>query len=242
MGNSPLLVIGSKNYSSWSLRPWLFLRKVGFDFREQLVYFDAADYQAQIAAVSPSRRVPLLIDDGVKIWDSLAICEYAAERTGRGLPKDSAARAVSRSLAAEMHSGFQALRSACPMNVRALQRRVPATPELKSDIARVDDLWSECRQRYGAGGGWLFGEFSIADAMFAPVVFRFRTYGPTLSPGSAAYAEHVLKDPILREWREASEQEGHPLPETDRLGIGIIDGDVNDSASIDDVVYGRDAP
>jgi len=218
MSNPPLLVIGAKNYSSWSLRPWLFLRKVGFDFREHVVYFDAADYQAQIAAVSPSRRVPLLIDGDLKIWDSLAICEYAAERTGRGLPQDRAARAVSRSAAAEMHSGFQALRSACPMNVRALDRHVPSTPELQSDIARIDDLWTECRQRYGAVGGWLFGEFSIADAMFAPVVFRFRTYGAALSKAAAAYAGHVQADPMLREWREASEQEGHPLPQTDSLG------------------------
>src|SRR5882757_8122067 len=103
----PLLVIGSKNYSSWSLRPWLFLRKVGFEFQERVVHFDAADYRAQIAAYSPSERVPLLIDDGLKIWDSLAICEYAAESTQRGLPQDRAARALARSVAAEMHSGFQ---------------------------------------------------------------------------------------------------------------------------------------
>jgi glutathione S-transferase len=212
------LVIGSKNYSSWSLRPWIFLRKAGFEFREQIVYFDESDYQAQIAALSPSRRVPLLIDGGVKIWDSLAICEYVAELKGLGLPKDGAARAQARSIAAEMHSGFQTLRNECPMNVRARNRRVPLTPQLQADMARVDEIWSGCRVCYGAGGGWLFGEFSIADAMFAPVFFRFQTYGAALSASSQTYLEHALSDPAVLEWQVASMQEGHPLPFVDQVG------------------------
>ena len=212
------LYIGSKNYSSWSLRPWLFLRKVGFKFREQIIHFDAPDYQAQIAAVSPSRRVPLLIDGGVKIWDSLSICEYAADAAGKGLPAQRTARALARSLAAEMHSGFQALRNECPMNVRARRRSVALTPQLKADVERIDTLWSDCRQEFGAAGEWLFGEFSIADAMFAPVWFRFQTYGADLRPAAQAYLEQALKDPILSEWQEAAEREGHPLPEVDRLG------------------------
>lgn len=215
-----VLLIGSKNYSSWSLRPWLFLRKAGFEFREQLIYFDDSDYQAQIAALSPSRRVPLLIDGaGVKIWDSLAICEYVAELTGFGLPKDRAARAQARSVAAEMHSGFQTLRSECPMNVRARNRRVPLTPQLQADIARVDEIWSGCRKSYGAGAGWLFGDFSIADAMFAPVFFRFQSYGLALSAASQGYLGHALIDPAVREWQDASMQEGHPLPMVDRVGV-----------------------
>jgi glutathione S-transferase len=219
--DTALLVIGSKNYSSWSLRPWLFLRKVAFDFREHLVYFDAPDYRAQIAAVSPSQRVPLLVDQGISIWDSLAICEYAAERTGKGMPKERPARAVARSVAAEMHSGFQTLRNDCPMNVRARDRRVAPTPQLTGDIARIDALWTDCRERFGAaaGGPWLFGDFSIADAMFAPVIFRFQTYGADLSPASAAYARHVLADALMVQWQEDSRQEGHPLPQTDRLGL-----------------------
>ena len=221
MSNTPLLVMGSKNYSSWSLRPWLFLRKVGFDFREHLIHFDAADYQAQIAALSPSRRVPLLIDGGVKIRDSLAICEYAAECTGRGLLEDRTARALARSAAAEMHSGFQTLRNECPMNVRELHRHVPPTPQLHADIARIDEIWSDCLRSHGDGGGWLFGEFSIADAMFAPVLFRFRTYGATLGNASHAYLRHALADSALNEWRVAAEQEGHPLPEVD--GIGVVE-------------------
>jgi glutathione S-transferase len=215
---TPTLLIGSKNYSSWSLRPWLFLRKAGFEFREQIVYFDESDYQQQIAALSPSRRVPLLIDGGVKIWDSLAICEYVAEFTGTGLPRNRSARGRARSVAAEMHSGFQTLRNECPMNVRAGNRRVPLTPQLQADIARVDEIWSGCRESYGAGGGWLFGEFSIADAMFAPVFFRFQTYGVRLSAASQTYLEHALNDPAVREWQDASMQEGHPLPFVDQVG------------------------
>jgi glutathione S-transferase len=212
------LLIGSKNYSSWSLRPWLFLRKAGFEFQEQIIYLDASDYQGQIAALSPSRRVPMLIDHGVKIWDSIAICEYGAESTGRGLPGDRIARALARSAAAEMHSGFQALRNQCPMNVRAMNRRVALTPELRADVARIDQIWSECRGGFGARGNWLFGEFSIADAMFAPVLFRFRSYGASLSAASQTYLDRALEDPLLREWQEAAAQEGHPLPDVDRLG------------------------
>jgi glutathione S-transferase len=212
------LLIGSKNYSSWSLRPWLFLRKVDFQFVEQIVHFDAAGYQAQIAALSPSKRVPLLIDAGVKIWDSLAICEYAADLTGQGLPRNRPARARARAIAAEMHSGFQALRNECPMNVRARNRSVALTPELRADIARIDAIWSECREEYGGGGNWLFGDFSMADAMFAPVFFRFQTYGAALSPASQAYLSHALADAASREWQDAASQEGHPLPLVDRIG------------------------
>ena len=212
------LLIGSKNYSSWSLRPWVFLRKAAFEFTEQIVHFDAVDYQAQIAALSPSRRVPLLVDGGFKIWDSLAICEYAAESTGRGLPKDRSARSRARSVAAEMHSGFQALRTECPMNVRARDRRVPQTPELRADVARIDEIWSSCRKEHGGAGDWLFGDFSIADAMFAPVFFRFQTYGASLSPASQTYLNHALQDPELRDWQDAASQEGHPLPDVERIG------------------------
>jgi glutathione S-transferase len=209
--------MGTKNYSSWSLRPWLFLRKAGIDFREELIHFDAPDFRDAIARLSPSARVPLLIEGNVKIWDSLAICEYAAELAGRGLPRDPIARAVARSAAAEMHSGFAALRSECPMNVRARNRRAPATAALLADVARIDALWGECRARFGTAGPWLFGEFGVVDAMFAPVAFRFLTYGLT-APSAAGYLATLLDDPMMREWSAACAVEGHPLPDTDRLG------------------------
>jgi glutathione S-transferase len=212
------LVIGSKNYSSWSLRPWIFLRKAGFKFEEQLIHFDAADYQAQIAAISPSKRVPLLIDGALKIWDSLAICEYVAELTNFGFPHDRSVRAVARSVAAEMHSGFQTLRNEYPMNVRGKGIRLAQNAALQADVARLDEIWSFCRKAYGGGGPWLCGDFSIVDAMFAPVWFRFQTYGAKLSPESAAYLDFALEDPILQEWQQASLLEGHPLKQVDALG------------------------
>ena len=214
----PLLVLGSKNYSSWSLRPWLFLRKVGFDFTERVIPFDAPDYQQQIAQVSPSGKVPLLLLGDNKIWDSLAICEFAADATGRGLPHDKIARGVARSLAAEMHSGFQALREKCPMNIRAVGRRVPLEPDLARDIRRIDALWCASRMEYGGGGGWLFGDFSIADAMFAPVLFRFRTYGADLSPEARAYCDYALADPDVGAWQQAAAHETHVLPRVDAIG------------------------
>jgi glutathione S-transferase len=117
-----------------------------------------------------------------------------------------------------MHSGFQALRNECPMNVRARDRRVPQTPELRADVARIDEIWSSCRKEHGGGGDWLFGDFSIADAMFAPVFFRFQTYGASLSPASQTYLNHALQDPELRDWQDAALQEGHPLPHVERIG------------------------
>ena len=212
------LLIGNKNYSSWSLRAWLFLRKANFKFDELMVFLDEGSYQQQIAALSPSGRVPMLIEGSVKIWDSLAICEYGAEVAGRGLPSDRTARARARSVAAEMHSGFHSLRNQYPMNVRARDRHVPQTPELLADIARIDEIWSSCRSGHGAGGDWLFGEFCIADAMFAPVAFRFQTYGAALSAPSQAYLRHVLKNPDVRHWQDAASNEGHPLPRVDSLG------------------------
>ena len=214
----PELVIGSKNYSSWSLRPWLFLTKVGIEFSERIIHFNAPDYQAQIAAVSPSRRVPLLIMGGNRIWDSLAICEYAAELTQLGLPSNSLARAIARSAAAEMHSGFSALRNECPMNVKARGHRVAPTPALLQDIARIDQVWSEFRRQFGAGGDWLFGEFSIADAMFAPVVSASRPTARRLSDVSQSYLDHVSQILRCATGKQASKHEGRPLADVDLLG------------------------
>ena len=178
-----ILLIGSKNYSSWSLRPWVFLRKAAFEFTEQIVYFDESDYRRRSRQC---RRRGAFHCSSTQTSKS-GIRSRSANTPPRK-PAAIAARSIStrkaRSVAAEMHSGFQALRNECPMNVRARERRVPLTPELQTDMARIDQIWSGCRKEYGHAGNWLFGDFSIADAMFAPVVFRFQTYGATLSPAS----------------------------------------------------------
>jgi glutathione S-transferase len=207
------LVIGNKNYSSWSLRGWLFLRHTGAAFREIRIGLDQPDTRTRIAQYTPAGRVPVLIDGDVTVWDSLAICEYLNEKfpAAGGWPAAAAARAQARAVAAEMHSGFQALRSELPMNIRA-RRRVTPSAAAAADIARVLASWESCRERHGAGGPFLFGRFSIADAMYAPVVFRFRTYGILLSGAAAAYAEALLADPAVGEWVAAALAETEIVP------------------------------
>lgn len=195
-----LLIIGNKNYSSWSLRPWILLKHLGLEFTERVMPLDTPEFARDIAALSPTRRVPLLRHRELLVWDSLAICEYACELAGGGWPRDRAARAVARAACAEMHSGFSILRSQWPMNARAEGRRTAVNPERQAEIARIEDLWHECRARFGAAGPWLFGEYSVADAMYAPVVLRLRTYGARLRDESAAYATTVLADPHMQEW------------------------------------------
>jgi glutathione S-transferase len=202
-----LLTIGNKNYSSWSLRPWLLLKHVGLRFDERLIPLDTPEFARDIATISPARRVPVLQHGALLLWDSLAICEYACELAGRGWPAEREARAVARSVCAEMHAGFSILRSQWPMNARALGRRTASNPERSADISRIEDLWADCRRRFGARGPWLFGEYSVADAMYAPVVLRLRTYGAQLRPGSTDYVTTVLADGHLRDWLAAAEAE-----------------------------------
>jgi glutathione S-transferase len=218
MSTKPTLIIGSKNYSSWSLRPWMHAKKLGVDFEERLIAFDVPNYREKIRAASPSQRVPVLLVDDVAVCESLAICEYLSDITGTGLPADPIARALARSAASEMHSGFQTLREQCSMNVRGRDRRVGSSPELTADIDRIDRLWRESRERWGAGGPWLFGSYSLADAMFAPVAFRFRTYGAELTAESRDYLAHVLADPVMSEWSDACDAEAHRLPAVDEIG------------------------
>jgi glutathione S-transferase len=202
------LVIGNKNYSSWSLRPWLLMKHLGVSFKEHLIPLYVGSFRSEVDKQGPSGKVPVLRQGELCVWESLAICEYIAELKGSGWPKDAAARAVARSVATEMHAGFTNLRSQWPMNARARDRKTPSTPALETDIKRVDELWSDCRRRFGAGKGpWLFGEFSVADAMYAPVVLRFNTYGAQVSPTAREYMTAVLKDPHMKEWLGASEQE-----------------------------------
>ena len=212
------LVIGSKNYSSWSLRPWMLLRQLGIGFDERVLTLDTPEFYGEIGKFNPARRVPVLLDAELTIWDSIAICEYLAEKTGRGWPKDVAARAYARSVSAEMHSGFQALREACPFNARARDRTVPVTPELEADVRRIDEMWADCRRRFASRGPWLFGDYSIADAMYSSVVLRFNTYGTELSPPSLEYLNKALADRALTDWIRAAESDPCQLEKVDAVG------------------------
>ncbi|MBY6265670.1 glutathione S-transferase family protein [Azospirillum sp. 412522] len=205
------LVIGNKAYSSWSLRPWLALRQAGLAFAETVIPLRQPDTAARIAEQSPSGRVPTLLHDGLVLWDSLAICEYVAELApAAGLwPSDRVARAVARSVSAEMHSGFVPLRTSMPMNLKQDRKGQGMTAATAADIARIEALWADARARFGspAGGPFLFGAFTIADAMFAPVVTRLETYGVAVSPGSRAYMDAVLALPAMRDWVAAAKAE-----------------------------------
>jgi glutathione S-transferase len=211
------LVIGNKNYSSWSLRPWLFMKHVGLEFEEILVPLDTPDTREQIDRYTPSGRVPVLRQGTLCVWDSLAICECVAEISGKGWPQAREARAVARAVCAEMHSGFATLRSLWPMNARARNRRTAVTAALEADVERIDESWNDCRGRFGGGGPWLFGEYSVADAMYAPVVLRFNTYGARISQTARWYMASVLEDPALQEWLQAAKQETWTIA-TDEVG------------------------
>jgi len=202
-----LLIMGNRNYSSWSLRPWILMKHLGLEFEERVLPLYTPEFAGAVAAVSPTRRVPVLRHGQLSIWDSLAICEYACELAGRGWPVDRASRAVARAVCAEMHSGFSILRSQWPMNARALGRRTSPSRERAADIARIEEIWSDCRRRFGGSGPWLFGDYSVADAMYAPVVLRFRTYGATLAQESQAYLATALADAHLRAWLASAEAE-----------------------------------
>ena len=209
MSTKPTLVIGSKNYSSWSLRPWLLLRAFDVAFEEILLPLDTPEFHARIHDYSPTGRVPVLHDGDLRVWDSLAIAEYANERWlgGRGWPADAAARAVARATSAEMHSGFAALREEFSMNCRKRVQEHPASDAARRDIARIKTIWRETRARFGKAGPFLFGAFGIADAMYAPVVLRFVSYGVALDAAEREYADAILTLPALREWLAATANE-----------------------------------
>jgi glutathione S-transferase len=200
------LVIGNRNYSSWSMRPWLALKATGIAFEEVFIplYTGGADKQ-RLLDVSPSGKVPTLVDGDVTIWDSLSIIEYLAVRFPEaGLwPGDHAARAHARSICAEMHSGFAALRNECGMNLHRPVGAKQLSDNARADIARVQAIWSGCRGRRGNDGPFLFGAFGAADAMYAPVVHRFRTYAIDVSPVVRDYMEAMLAHPAVAEWTRA---------------------------------------
>lgn len=193
------LYIGNKNYSSWSLRPWLLMRALAIPFTEHLVPFDPGTSWARFRAFSPSGKVPCLVDGDTVVWDSMAIAEYLAERHAGTWPADNTARAWARCAAAEMHSGFGALRQGCSMNCGLRVRLDSITPALRRDLDRIDELWTEGQRRFG--GPFLAGQsFTAVDAFYAPVAFRVRTYGLPLSGAAAAYAGELLALAPMRQW------------------------------------------
>ena len=216
---STRLIIGNKNYSTWSLRAWLLLSEAGIEFEEERLALDTEGFADKIAQFSPARHVPVLILNGATVWDTMAIAETAAEHwPDRNLwPSKPAARAHARSISAEMHSGFSILREAMPMNCRAMGRKVSLPDALAADIDRVFEIWSDCHRRYRSGGDWLFGEFSVADAMYAPVVLRFRTYGINLPQSAAAYPDRLLQSTALQDWLADAESEVEVI-EREELG------------------------
>lgn len=203
------LVVGSKNYSSWSLRPYLALAHTGQPFREVVIALDEPDTAAKIAQYSPSGRVPVLRHGALSIWDSLAICEYLAETFPQAKlwPEAQEARAFARSVVAEMHSSFSNLRQNMPMDIRGRKPGKGRAPGVAEDIARIQALWNDCRSRFGQGGPFLFGHFTIADAFYAPVVTRFVTYEVELDAVGQAYREAVLSLPAMKTWTEAALKE-----------------------------------
>lgn len=207
--SKPVLFIGNKNYSSWSLRAWLLLSEAGIAFDEERIPLDTPEFAGRISRISPAGRVPVLMLDGEPVWDSLAIAETVAERWPEKhlWPADLRARAHARSISAEMHSGFVALRDAMPMNCRAMGRKVPLTDELDADIRRALAIWADCAARYGSEHGWLFGTFSVADAMYAPLVLRFRTYGVEVPQAAGAFPARVLESRAMQAWLAAAESE-----------------------------------
>ena len=209
------LLIGNKNYSSWSLRPWLLLRQAGVAFEEELIPFGTEGWKERVRKTNPAGQVPALVHqpegaaEPIVVWESLAICDYVARLRpeARLWPEVHAALATCLAVSAEMHSGFRRLRESMPMNVRKSLPGRGRQPGVAEDIARVAHIWREARERFGGNGPFLFGHFTVADAMYAPVVYRFATYAVDLDPVCAAYRDHMLGLPAMREWAAASAAE-----------------------------------
>ena len=221
MSSQPVLVIGNRNYSSWSVRPWLLLRHFDVAFEERRLALDTGEFHAGIGALSPSGRVPALHHGELVVWDSLAICEYANEvlLQGRGWPADVDARAVGRAACAEMHSGFQDLRGECPMNVRRrMERALPLSAAASRDAGRIAALWRALRAAHGGAGEFLLGDFGIADAFFAPVMFRFLTYGIPAGDVERRWFDAMLALPATRAWIAAAQAELESIDKYEAIG------------------------
>ena len=210
----PHLVIANKNYSSWSLRPWMAMTMVGLDFDESMILLDTPVMKKQIAGHSPAGRLPVLHHGKITVWETLAILEYLAETYPEKnfWPKSRAARAMARAVSNEMHAGFSSLRNACPMNLRRAPKAVRMNEPIRADVARIEEIWRDCRKTYGKGGKFLFGKFSNADAMFAPVVTRFETYAIPVARDTKAYMDTVMATKAFQAWKSAALKETWIVP------------------------------
>jgi glutathione S-transferase len=213
----PMLVIGNKNYSSWSLRPSMMLAMAGIPFDEKLIRFGEPEFSIAVRKISAAARVPVLLHNGNTIWDSLAIMEYLAETFPRKLiwPKNKKARALARSASAEMHSSFVGIRNECPMNLRRQVKppRGGISTTVQKEVARIESLWAQCRKAYGKGGPFLFGKFTAADAMFAPVVTRLETFAIPVKPETRRYMDSIMKTAAFQNWKTAALKEPWIVPE-----------------------------
>jgi glutathione S-transferase len=204
----PTLVIANKTYSSWSLRPWLLMKQLGVAFDEITIPLDLPDTREKVLKHSPAGKVPILIDGDVTVWESISIMEYVGEAYGAPIwPEDRKARAMARSVAAEMHAGFSALRSACPMNLGKRYAQRDRGEAVARDVARFSDIVRDARGLFGAGGPFLFGAFSAADAMYAPLATRLDTYSVPLDAATRSYVDAILALPAFQEWRSAAMKE-----------------------------------
>lgn len=212
------LIIGNKNYSSWSLRPWLAMKQFEVEFKEIRIPLYTPDSHALIQRYSPSGKVPVLLDGTVTIWESLAILEYLAEKfpEQHWWPAEPTAKVLARSISSEMHAGFISLRTQMPMNCRATLLGKEMTPAVQNDIERIKTIWRDCRQQFDQDGEWLFGSFTIADAMFAPIVLRFRTYDIVLDHVCKAYADSLLALRAMELWLHSAQTEFEVLPQFER--------------------------
>lgn len=215
------LIIGNKNYSSWSMRPWLLLQHFNIEYEEIRLALFSESFEEDLARYTDANKVPVLHDGDINVWDSLAICEYISEQylDGQGWPEDTAARAEARSASAEMHSSFFAVREHMPMNCRA-QRKIEYSPEVLSEIIRIDTLWHDLRMKYYGKGPWLFGQFSIADCMYAPMASRFHSYLPELSQLSQDYVDTVLDHPRVKDWYQKAALETEVISQAE-VGINF---------------------
>ncbi len=214
---NPTLIIGNKNYSSWSLRPYLALSMAGIPFDEKMIRFGEPRFTREVRKISKAGQVPILLHKDIVVNDTISIIEYIAETwPDKNIwPKNKAARAKARSVAAEMHAGFRAIRSACPMNLRREEKLPPGgiSDAIAKDVARLEELWAECRAAYGKGGPFLFGKFSAADAMFAPVVSRLQTFAIPVKKETRTYMNAILSTPAFVKWKADSESEKWIVPE-----------------------------